>query len=159
MPGGRPPKPSNLRRLQGNPGKRPLPAREPTPPAGEIKPPSWLKGKGRAAWRRLLPLLESMRVMTPADCEALALGCDALGEYVELRDIIRRGGRTYQTTTQSGAIMYRTRPEVALAADAWRKADHILSAFGLTPSARSKVQTVAEIQRDPFEEFLGRKNG
>ena len=39
---GRKPKPTALKVLEGNPGKRPLNDHEPIPPKGELKCPSWL---------------------------------------------------------------------------------------------------------------------
>jgi len=99
-------------------------------------------------------MLSGMRVLSKADAEKLALGCDALGEYLELRAIIAEVGRTYETVTITGCTVYRPRPEVAMASDAWRRASAILSEFGLSPSARSKVQTIVEEHEDPFETFL-----
>ena len=56
---GRKPKPTALKVLEGNPGKRPLNDHEPIPPKGELKCPSWLlpeaKKNGSAShprWRR-----------------------------------------------------------------------------------------------------------
>lgn len=46
---------------------------------------------------------------------------------------------TYETTTPTGSVMFRTRPEVALANDAWRRATVMLQQFGLTPASRPKV--------------------
>ena len=56
---GRKPKPTALKVLEGNPGKRPLNDHEPIPPKGELKCPSWLlpeakrNGSGwHPRWRR-----------------------------------------------------------------------------------------------------------
>ncbi len=50
MPG-RPPKPTALKLLQGNPGKRPLPKGEPRPPVG-CEPPANLTKRARGVWDR-----------------------------------------------------------------------------------------------------------
>lgn len=155
MPAGRPPKPTALKLLQGNPGKRPLPRNEPQPPAGAVKPPTWLRGRARRLWRQIAPLLGEMRVLTTSDTQALGLLCDALAEYVVAREVIRQHGMTYECTTTSGGTMIRTRPEVAIAADAWRRANTMLQQFGLTPSSRAKVQAAPEEETDPFEELFG----
>ena len=39
---GRKPKPTALKLLEGNPGKRPLNDREPVPPRAALKCPAWL---------------------------------------------------------------------------------------------------------------------
>jgi len=155
MPAGRPPKPTSLRKLQGNPGKRAFNEREPTPPIGMPKPPRWLNAKGRRFWREIAPVLEGMRVITVADREALALLCDALAEYEAMRKVIGEQGATYEAVAQSGDLMVRMRPEVRIAADAWRRASTMLQQFGLTPSARAKVQSAPPEAKDPFEELFG----
>lgn len=161
MPAGRPPKPTALKLLQGNPGKRTLPKNEPKPPDGEINPPAWLTGRARRTWRELVPILESMRVLTTADPQALALFCDAYAEYIEARAVVKREGATYRTFNQAGSLMYRPRPEVAIASDAWRRATLMLGQFGMTPSSRAKVQTQPGEDVDPFEDFIngGRSTG
>ena len=178
MPGGRPPKPTALKALQGNPGKRPLNGNEPRPPAGTVKPPSWLKGKARTAWRWLAAVLEEMGVLTTADPHALGLLCDAYAEYIEARAIVRKLGAVYESRVvkasskrvsleeeakgeeeadTSWSVMIRPRPEVAMAADAWRRIHRMLTEFGLTPSSRSKLHPVEAEEKDPFAEFLGRR--
>ena len=39
---GRKPKPTALKLLEGNPGKRPINEHEPVPPKGTVKCPTWL---------------------------------------------------------------------------------------------------------------------
>ena len=105
MAGGRrgpAPKPSALRKLQGNPAKRALNPREPTPPAAdakEIRRPRWIRARTRAAahWDELVERLTGMKVLTRADETALALLCDALAELRECVDQVRREGRTYES--------------------------------------------------------------
>jgi P27 family predicted phage terminase small subunit len=111
---GPPPKPTRLKILQGNPGKRALNKDEPTPPAapgGEVKPPWWLpryerdlgvngrkvRSKARTFWARIAPILDEMGVLTTADPDALAMLCDVLAEYVEAREIVRRYGMSYES--------------------------------------------------------------
>ena len=69
---GRKPKPTALKLLEGNPGKRPLNANEPIPPQGEVKCPSWLLPEAKKEWKRLAPAMESMGILTLADEKAFA---------------------------------------------------------------------------------------
>jgi P27 family predicted phage terminase small subunit len=94
---GRPPKPTALKVLEGNPGKRGLNQSEPKPPEGPVKAPNWLRGRGRTAWKWIAPVLEPMGVLTTADTHALALLCDAYAEYIESRAVVRRLGATYES--------------------------------------------------------------
>jgi P27 family predicted phage terminase small subunit len=159
MPGGRPPKPTKLKILQGNPGKRALPKNEPQPPASDGEAPDWLEGRPREAWDWLAPMLGDMKVLTEADKHALALLCDVYAEYIALRRVIQNRGRVYTTTTAQGDTMIRPRPEVAMISDAWRRIHRMMVEFGMTPSARSKVTRLPEEEKDPFADYLKGKNG
>jgi len=91
-------------------------------------------------------MLTAMGVLTVADTQALGLLCDALGEYVDLRAVVQLEGRSFEG---------RGRPEVKMAADAWRRAAQMLADFGLNPVARAKVHAQVAPAADPFEELLG----
>lgn len=97
MARGRPPTPTALKILRGNPGKRAINTDEPKPPRGEVKPPPWLKGRGRTAWKWIAPVLQQMGVLTTADPHALALLCDAYAEYIECRATVRKFGAVYES--------------------------------------------------------------
>lgn len=95
-----------------------------------------------------------MRILTMADGPALALLCDAYAEYLEAREKTSgRKGKTYETTTAQGGTMIRPRPEVAMASDAWRRVQRMLSEFGLTPSSRAKVVVRPKEEEDPLEKL------
>lgn len=69
---GRRPKPTHLKVVTGNPGKRKLNDKEPTPAKEIPSPPAHLTDWGKVAWGRLTVLLDGMGVLTVAD--TLALG-------------------------------------------------------------------------------------
>lgn len=154
MPGGRPPKPTALKLLAGNPGRRELPKNEPVPPVGDVEMPRPLEGAALRAWQRLVPLLQGMRVLSLADVEKLALACEAIGDYLDLRARVKKVGRVYSTVTVTGSKVYRPRPEVAMMVEARKAASTLMGEFGLSPSTRAKVQTVLETEEDPFDSFL-----
>lgn len=159
MAKGRKATPTKLKVLRGNPGKRPLPKSEPQPPtvpADKVpKPPSWLDGKAKHAWRHVAPLLADIRVLTRADRHALELLVDAYSEWRDCRAAVRKHGPVQTVRTKAGGEMVRQRPEVAMAANAWRRVMAALAEFGLTPASRTRVAgDVAET--DPLEEFLRR---
>lgn len=140
---GRKPKPTRLKLLAGNPGKRAINRSEPTLEAAKPTRPTWLKGKARTAWDQLVDLLYAMGVMTEADGKALELLCDAYAEYREAREYVIKHGPTYESATDKGLIV-RKRPEVAIAADAQKRVASLLAEFGITPSSRSRVSSVLE---------------
>lgn len=72
---GRPPKPTQLKILEGT--FRPDRARpdEPQPPAGEIVKPAFLKKRASELWDEYAPLLEKMGTLTCVDPHVLAEWC------------------------------------------------------------------------------------
>lgn len=153
---GRRPKPTQLKVITGNPGKRPLNTKEPKPAVKRLVPPAWLDPKARYAFQELEKILgEDMRVLTGADRMALELLCDVYSEYREARDVILRDGSTYEVETEQGSYV-RPRPEVAIAADAWKRVKSMLTEFGLTPSSRTRIKMGKPEEQDLMDDFLNR---
>ena len=71
------PKPKSIRVMEGNRSRRPLPTNEPRPLAGEPDMPAHLDREARKEWKRLVPILLAMRVLTVADGVALGNLCQA----------------------------------------------------------------------------------
>jgi P27 family predicted phage terminase small subunit len=156
MGAGRPAKPTHLKLLAGNPGKRALPKNEPKPKRGVPRPPSWLSKEARKHWKEVSAELDLMGVLTTADAQALALFCDALSEYVAARHEVLTVGATYSSETESGGLIVRPNPAVAMASDAWRRLKSMATEFGLTPASRSKVGGAGkELPANPWEALKG----
>jgi P27 family predicted phage terminase small subunit len=151
---GRPPKPTHLRLLNGNAGKRPINKAEPKPAKKRPEQPAGLDAGAARAWTKISDVLEGMGVLTIADGVALHLLVDALTEWQQARGVTERDGATYECPTESGGVMIRARPEVAIAADAWRRAKAMLTEFGLTPSSRTRIKTGGKQAEDEMAEFL-----
>jgi P27 family predicted phage terminase small subunit len=149
---GRPRKPTVLKVLEGTTRKdRANPAEPKPPPASpQEEPPTWLRPASRRWWRRIRPLLVQMQVMTGADPVALGLLCDALADYMAARTVVEKQGSTFETNGDAGTML-RQRPEVYIAADAWRRAKLMMTEFGLTPASRAKVSAADVGPVDPLE--------
>jgi phage terminase small subunit len=52
---------------EGRPGRRPINGREPQPRAKTPKCPDYLDVRAKEEWRRLVPILKRMQVLTEAD--------------------------------------------------------------------------------------------
>lgn len=151
-------KPDELKRLQGNPGKRPLNNNAPKYPKFDIDdlptPPSWLNTPAKKEWKRLIPILHQVGVLSKADTGAMAAYCQAFGEFVEATKLVKAKG--YTTVTDKGNVVRR--PEVGIANTAMKLMVSIAREFGMTPSARSNVDVEkVEDQKDPFVVFIGGK--
>jgi len=157
---GRHPKPTALKLLTGNPGKRALPDAEPRPPvAAPVKPP-WMTDRiAICAWKELAPLLEGMKIVTEADRKGLELLCDAYAEWRRARAVVQTEGMTYETENSTGGAVIKPRPEVCIASNAWLRVSRMLQEFGLTPAARARVKVEKPAEVDPMEEFLSRRGG
>ena len=136
---GRKPKPTAVKQLAGNPGKRPLNDREPQFRAPDAAPyvPRWLNDPAKAEWRRIVGLLLEAGVYTEVDRAALALYCQAWGRWVIAEQKIERTGGEVLETENGHLYQNPWRYE---ANKAWA---HVLKAateFGMTPSARTRVR-------------------
>ena len=85
---GRRPKPTRMKVLTGNPGKRPLNQTEPQPEPVIPDCPVELGPSARREWDRLVGQLASLRILTPLDRAALAAYCGAYGLWAEATEAI-----------------------------------------------------------------------
>ena len=113
---------------------------------GAAEAPEWLSGGAADTFDRLSAVLLEMGVASPAYQNAQALLASRLDEIESLSALIEDGGHTYPT--DSGIV--RARPEVGMRNEAMRHAQSLLSEFGLTPAARSKVSASGNRQENPF---------
>ena len=149
---GRKPKPTALKVLEGNPGKRPLNKREPAPPKENVKCPSWLEPEAKKEWKRLAPSLEAMGVLTSADITSFAGYCQAYARWKEAEEFISKHGSIFQTP--SGYVQQV--PQVSIAQQNLKIMQSFCSEFGLTPATRSRIVTGTENSEedDPMANLL-----
>lgn len=142
---GRPPTPTDLKILRGNPGHRKIEAAdEPTPSAGIPSPPAHLSKEARTHWFRLAPELSKMRVLTMADREGLCILCDAWARYVMAEKAVEKHGLLIKSP--SGYPIQN--PALAIRNQASKEMRGWLNEFGLTPAARTRVRTTSPSQPD-----------
>jgi P27 family predicted phage terminase small subunit len=139
-----------LKLLKGNPGKRPLNKNEPRASNSLPSPPSWLNDRSKTIFRRLVKRVNEMGYASASHTEAYALAAWRQDQIEQCEVVIRTEGMTYTTETQGGSLMYRSRPEVALQSEAARHLQSLLSEFGLTPSAMSKIQVPGKPKSNAF---------
>lgn len=150
---GRKPKPSIIRDLEGNPGKRPLNDREPVPPPGIPECPDHLDDEARAEWFRTAAVLTEMGLLTKADRTALAAYCTVYSRWVTAEAQVRKFGSIVKSPHKGYPMKspYLTIADQAL--EAMRK---LMVEFGLTPSSRSRIRVGDDVDaRNELELFLG----
>ena len=145
---GRKPKPTALKKLEGNPGKRKLNTKEPVPDKGMPDCPAWLLPDAKEEWHRLSEKLNQMGVLTEVDRSAFAAYCQSYARWKEAQAHISSEGATYET--ENG--MQRPNPYVAICNTEQRLMMQAASEFGLTPSARSRI--IAAVGKEDDEDEM-----
>lgn len=133
---GRKPKPTALKELAGNPGKRPLNEREPKPRAAVPTAPRHLTGEARKEWRRMGRELLALGVLTTVDRAALAAYCVAYARWADAEAQVTKLGTVVKTA--NGNLIQN--PYLAVANRAMDQMMKAAGEFGMTPSSRSRVQ-------------------
>lgn len=138
------PKPTALKILAGNPGRRPLPQREPQYHPAIPQKPKWMGLYASEEWDRLTADMDGQRVLTKNDLGILVAICLAYEQMRECLGIIKQLGRTYTVEDMGGNRHFKLRPEVVRFETALSQYKTFLVEVGFTPSSRSKVQTLPE---------------
>lgn len=143
MPGPTP-KPTALKQLSGNPGKRPLNEDEPQPDRVAPAIPRGLMTLARKFWRAHGPKLEEMGLLTEVDGAAFTMLTIHYQIAWEASQILKREG--LETVDENGVV--RKHPMLQVLRDNSAMLLRYSREFGLTPSARSRIAV-----SDPAEEM------
>lgn len=142
---GRPPKPSAEKKLNGNPGRRPLNEQEPAATGDPIKP-SWLDEEASSFWDSVVPRLVTMGVAKEADSELLA----AMSRWWSI-------WRSCDKLLVGGILEWKV---VCTASAAWKQFSAIASKFGLNPSDRQRLKvTPKPVAKNAYEAMMQDREG
>lgn len=147
---GRKPKPTHLKLIEGNPGKRPLNKKEPKPKAGAPLAPKWLSAPAREEWDRLVPELEKTDppLIAKVDLGAFASYCESWAIFIAASQDIKARGFLIEVEKQrfsrAGELLAEwtelvPNASVRIQRDAADKIRQFAAEFGLTPSARTRL--------------------
>lgn len=104
------------------------------------EPPCWLSEAAVEHWRHLSLQAFGMGVMASAHSTGLALLCESLANYIELRDAVAETGHT--TMTSKGTAVQN--PLVGARNQAWLQVLKGLREFGMTPAALTNIRVTDE---------------
>lgn len=132
-------------------------------PKPEPKSPScpyWLSPRAKSEWRRIVPELEKLGLISKIDRSALAGYCEALATVkiatAAIQDHYKRTRKLTTTyTNMRGASNEVPIPELKIARDAWQLVHKFATEFGLTPSSRERFDLPEQKEMDEFEELFG----
>lgn len=145
---GRRPKPRAAKVLHGTFRKDRAAGTEPQP-AGKPKCPRWLAGTARTAWRRLVPDLVRIGLLTAADADVMAAFCQARADFETAARQLVKEGHTFEDRFGQP----RPHPAVGIQAKAVAQLRQLGAELGLTPSGRVRL-AVPEPEDDDPEDVL-----
>ena len=137
---GRKPKPTALRRAEGNPGRRGYNADEPVPPQELPDCPAHLNAEAREEWHRLAEMLYRIGVLTIVDRAVLAAYCQSWGRWVEAEEKLKTTPMLLKTAT--GYVQQS--PWLSIANKQLELMGRFMTELGLTPAARSRIKTAED---------------
>jgi len=152
MARGRKKKPDEIKRLEGNPGKRPLNGDAPIPTGCAAKPP-YVKGYAGKVWNQIVDSMPP-NLYTAVDSVALAAFCVAAGQYRTATETLAKEGLTAYT------VKGDEKPHPALSAQSRSLAaiTTLGARLGLDPSSRaSLIMPRAQKTDSKFTGLLGSK--
>lgn len=149
---GRKPKPTQLKELEGNPGKRRLNASEPHPPVPDVVPyaPKFLNEDARDEWNRMIKILLGLGLYTEIDHAALAMYCQAWGRWVETEKQLSDIGNVLESDKGN----FYQNPLLEISNRAWSNVLRAAVEFGMTPSSRSRVHATSQQDEPSMAELL-----
>jgi len=143
---GPPPKPTAQLKLSGSwRGAR----RKDNAPVGVPDPPVDLSKDAAECWVRLVAVLAPMRVLSPSDQLSLAHFAEYLARWLKATAAIAKYGEVLPVTDSTGAVIgFRRSPWVGLQIEYGLMVRRYTQEFGLTPSARGRLEISGEQQQD-----------
>jgi len=167
----RPPKPTALKVIQGNAGKRALNKQEPDPDyLQDLTAPQWLPVEAAEVWDEVAPHLARAKLLTQVDVQALAMGCIALAQYRlavhKVGEQPIKGKPLIDKETGEPVLDENDRPVMAgehinpwamVQSMTFKQAMAVLERFGMTPAARTRI--AVQPQGDLFDDNKGKASG
>jgi len=150
---GRKPKPTEKKKLEGNPGKRKVNDKEPKPNVVIPPPPDHLDGPALEEWHRITAELKTLRIITAIDRAVLVAYCQAWGDYVKACGEVEKEGEVLFSDKGNA---YQN-PWMGIKTSAMDRMLRISSEFGMTPSARSRLKVEMPTEDDEMKSILTRK--
>lgn len=147
------PKPTALKRLAGNPGKKPLNGSEPQPKRPERVPyvPRYLSETAKEEWRRVVVILMDAGLYTELDHTALVMYCMQFGKWIDADKKTQETGGEILTSDKGN---FYQNPWYNVANKAYELMIKMLLEFGMTPSSRSRLKIEMKEEKKTLAELL-----
>lgn len=140
MTAGRKPKATKVKKLEGNPGKRPLNENEPTPRelTGVPPCPMHLTGWARKEWHRVAEELTLCHILSKLELSLLEMYCEAIGRFHDAQAALKK---IDISKLAEGDVSQKQTVRILLGMirEANVTAKAIGSELGITPSSRTRL--------------------
>lgn len=167
---GRKAKPTALKLLQGNPGKRPINENEPKPKGKAPECPPQLDATARRIWNSTVKKLNTLGLITELDEALMANYCQSYSYWLQLTKDVKKEGQfkdvpilDKETGEPVGYVDGKPitetvkNPKVVEARLLLVHIRAVASEFGMSPSSRAKL-SIEPPEEDEMKEFLSRNN-
>jgi len=144
------PKPTALKVLEGNPGKRALNKAEPKPRPLMPRMPEWLVGLAADFWQRNGKMLHKLGVLTEADTESFAKLCQS---YQSWREAINARELDLAAVQSGQKLMVDWHLAIA-AQNAAKLYAADLQQFGMTPASRTRIRVAGTDEEGEIDDLL-----
>ena len=143
------PIPSQIKRLKGNPGHRPISEDEPKPliPPGVPEPPEWFEIYAKTEWGIVAPELHRMGLLTAVDLTAFAAYCQSYARWRAAEEWMTE----HENTVVEPTGVERRAPQAVISQAALANMNRFGSQFGLSPSARTGITGGRPVTADPIK--------
>jgi P27 family predicted phage terminase small subunit len=118
---------------------------EPEPEPIKLQPPHHVIKEARKEWYRIVPMLDKMGVLGNVDTAALVVYCNTWSRYMEVENLIRKGGMI--TSSEKGVGIYVT-PYIRNSNECVGIMYRLLTEIGATPSSRSRIKADQQREED-----------
>lgn len=145
-------KPTALKKLAGNPGKKRLNEAEPKPVISyQPYAPRHLNEPAKKEWNRVVGKLIDLGLFTDLDHAALAMYCQAYGRWVMAEnEIVETGG---EILTSDKGNLYQN-PWFFVSNKAFDQMRQMLQEFGFSPSSRTGIKADPKSKEKTLAELL-----
>lgn len=128
------------------------------PTVDALQPPTWLvHGEALREWHRVTQELAEVGLLSAMDQSAIAFYCMAFADWLDAVKILEVEGMI--TRSKTGVV--KQHPAIAIRNEAWRRLMTASQAFGMSPTARTKLGTSTakdEKRENPFLSVAPRKD-
>ncbi|MGY1490733.1 phage terminase small subunit P27 family [Methylobacillus pratensis] len=155
---GRPAKPTNLKIIEGNKGKRSLNKQEPDPQyLTDLTAPDWLPKSAKAVWDEVIPHLRNAHLVTLVDVQPLAMGCMAIAQYryAAMRTGDEMVKAKHKEDEEGKLVEYgeHVNPWLIVQSMSFKQAMAMFQQFGMSPAARTRISV------NPQGDLFGNSEG